>query len=462
MRRSLGLTVALLLVLTLPPAEAARVSERAREKEAAVAERAELQRRLDTLKSAIDQTEAATDKAADALGKSAQAISQANRSLHELDEEQAATEKKLAQLTAEQARLSKLVAQQQTRLATLLRERYIAGDEDRIKLLLSGDDPSRINRELQYLGYVSQAQAKLIGALRDNLQAIEHNKADAEEARQALLEIAGDARDQRTALENEKTRRATMLTSLSTKLASQRKQAADLQRDDQRLSGLVTKLEQLIEEQRKAEAAAAEERRLKQEASARQERERKQALLDKKRNRSRPIKPVPGAPVGGADAIDDDEAPKKFAMRNEPNTAGPVEPGSAGTGLAALRGQLRLPVRGEIVARFGSARGDGPNSKGLFIRAAEGTEIHAIAAGRVVFADWLRGFGNLIIVDHGEQYLSIYGNNQSVLKRAGDLVKTGDNIATAGNSGSNEQSGLYFEMRHQGRAFDPSTWVTTR
>eukprot|EP01037_Dinobryon_pediforme_P028721 gene28721-32098_t len=118
-------------------------------------------------------------------------------------------------------------------------------------------------------------------------------------------------------------------------------------------------------------------------------------------------------------------------------------------------------MRGDLVAKFGSKRGDGPSSKGLFIRAPEGTEVRAVAAGRVVYADWLRGFGNLIIVDHGNQYITIYGNNQAVLKRAGDLIKAGDVIASAGNSGGNEQSGLYFEMRHQGRAFDPQSWVTT-
>jgi septal ring factor EnvC (AmiA/AmiB activator) len=120
---------------------------------------------------------------------------------------------------------------------------------------------------------------------------------------------------------------------------------------------------------------------------------------------------------------------------------------------------LHFPLRGDLVAKFGSKRGDGPNWKGLFIRAAEGTEVKAVAAGRVIFADWLRGFGNLIIVDHGAQYMTIYGNNQAVLKRAGDSVKAGDVIANAGNSGGNEQSGLYFEMRHEGRAFDPLAWL---
>jgi septal ring factor EnvC (AmiA/AmiB activator) len=127
---------------------------------------------------------------------------------------------------------------------------------------------------------------------------------------------------------------------------------------------------------------------------------------------------------------------------------------------ASLRGQLRMPVRsGMITSKFGTKRGEGPSFKGLFIKASEGVEIEVVAAGRVIFADWLRGFGNLIIVDHGSQYISIYGNNQALFKRAGDTVKGGDAIASIGNSGGNEQSGLYFEMRYQGRAIDPSSWM---
>lgn len=464
----------LLLLMTLAgaglaSASAAKVSERSRQKEAAEAQRVELQRQLGTLQGSISQTEAESDKATEALGKSAKAISEANRALHELDTEQAQTERRLAQLSEQQARLTKLADDQQKQLSRLLREQYVAGNDDRIKLLLSGDNPNRINRDLEYLGYVSQAQATLIGTLRENLQAIERNKAEAEEAHRALADIAVEARDQRTALENEKTRRATLLASLSTKLASQRKQAGDLKRDDQRLSGLVSKLDELIEAQRKADAAAAaaaaEQRRQKQLADARAaqaEQARRQALQDKKRLRPGDAKPAPKAPAINPDAIDNDEPPKKLALRNELHPEAGVESGANGGNFIGLRGKLHLPVKGDIATRFGASRGEGPDSKGLFIRAAEGTEIRAVAEGKVVFADWLRGFGNLIIVDHGSQYMTIYGNNQSVLKRPGDTVKSGDTIATAGNSGGNEQSGLYFEMRHQGRAFDPLGWVTTR
>ena len=97
--------------------------------------------------------------------------------------------------------------------------------------------------------------------------------------------------------------------------------------------------------------------------------------------------------------------------------------------------------------------------KGLFIRSPSGEEVRAIAGGRVVFADWLRGFGNLMIVDHGGSYMSLYGNNEIIYKRVGDTIRGGDTIAAVGNSGGNADSGLYFELRHQGKPFDPLNWV---
>jgi murein hydrolase activator len=124
-----------------------------------------------------------------------------------------------------------------------------------------------------------------------------------------------------------------------------------------------------------------------------------------------------------------------------------------------LRGRLIAPVRGELTGRFGAPRGAGIEAKGVFIRAPAGQPVRAVARGRVVYADWMRGFGNLLIVDHGETYLTIYANNEALLKQVGDAVGPGDAIATTGASGGNEETGLYFELRHLGRAFDPLRWV---
>ena len=465
----LGVGLWLLLALAAP-AMAARPSERAKQKQQAEAQRADLQQKMAKLKHDIDDTEVAKTHAADALAESEAAISDADRALHDLEAEQQVEEAKLAKIVKEQEDLKKAVELQQQKLAKLLRQQYVAGNEDRIKLLLSGDDPNRINRELQYLGYVSQAQARLITSLRANLAAIEANKAAAEEAKDELDEIAEERLAQKAELQKQKAQRAQLLGKLSSKLAGQRKEVGNMEQNEQRLAGLVDKLSKLIEEQQKAEAAAAEKKRKEEAARAKAEAERRAAKaaakLAKSASASTSTSTAQKLP-NPADAIDADEPPQAAApvlAKVEATPQARAEDSAAvfPRDFEALRGQLRLPVRGELVARFGGRHGDGPSWKGVFIRAEEGSEVRAVAGGRVVFAEWLRGFGNLIIVDHGNQYMTIYGNNQAVLKRAGDAVKTGEVIANAGNSGGNEQSGLYFEMRHQGRAFDPLGWVALK
>jgi septal ring factor EnvC (AmiA/AmiB activator) len=124
-----------------------------------------------------------------------------------------------------------------------------------------------------------------------------------------------------------------------------------------------------------------------------------------------------------------------------------------------MKGQLRLPTRGTISNRFGTTRQEGSTWKGLFIVARAGSEVHSIASGRVVFAEWMRGFGNLLIVDHGASYLSVYANNEALLKQVGEEVRAGEAVATVGNSGGHPESGLYFELRHQGKPLNPSAWL---
>ena len=125
-----------------------------------------------------------------------------------------------------------------------------------------------------------------------------------------------------------------------------------------------------------------------------------------------------------------------------------------------LKKKLRLPVKGKIIHEYGKKRPDtGIKWKGLFIKANEGDEVYAVAKGKVVFADWLRGFGNLIILDHGDGYMSLYGNNESIIVQQGLIVKGGDVIATVGNSGGNSSNGLYYELRKNSKPFNPLAWT---
>ena len=127
---------------------------------------------------------------------------------------------------------------------------------------------------------------------------------------------------------------------------------------------------------------------------------------------------------------------------------------------ASARGKLPWPGDGRLVARYGTPRGGDARTKwdGVLIGAAAGSQVRAVHGGRVVFADWLRGAGLLVILDHGNGYLSLYGHNQSLLKNAGDVVKAGDPIATVGSSGGQDASALYFAIRQNGRPSDPAQW----
>lgn len=128
-----------------------------------------------------------------------------------------------------------------------------------------------------------------------------------------------------------------------------------------------------------------------------------------------------------------------------------------------MRGKLPWPVKGRVLSAFGSSQHNNRLiSRGMVIQASEGTEIHAIHGGRVVFADWLRGFGFMIIIDHGDGFMSLYGHNQILRKQTGDWVNGGEAIATAGATGGQQQNGLYFEIRKAGQPLDPVSWIARR
>ena len=451
------------------PKAGPRQTERSKQKAAAEASRAAIQQKLGALKKDISRTESEKEDAADELSASEEKISNATRALRELAEEQAATNAKLNNLANEQERLAKTIASQKQQLTKMLREHYVAGNEDRIKLLLSGDNPNRINRDLQMMAYVSQAQAKLLTSLRGNLAAVEANHASTQNAKDELEEIAGEQRDQKALLEKEKAKRATLLANLSSKLVNQRKQASSLERDEQRMSGLVDELTRIIREQEIAAAAerkrqqALAEARAKAAAEAKARALARAKALQAERERlareaartGKPAKPlpVPEEPKVAAEPAPEEKAPPP--RRADTALASNLPSGA----FESLRGRMSAPVAGRVAARFGTKRADGPAWRGVFVKAPQGTDVRAVAPGRIAYARGMRGWGNVIIINHGGEYLSIYGFNETLLKHEGDTVRAGDVIASAGNTGGNEESGLYFELRHLGKPIDPAGWV---
>lgn len=161
----------------------------------------------------------------------------------------------------------------------------------------------------------------------------------------------------------------------------------------------------------------------------------------------------PADPPKKAEPAEAETTPTRSASAQQTARAVPLGGGSG------LKHGLAMPVRGQVQGRFGVDRPDGGVWRGVVLRAPEGTPVKVVAPGTVVYAEWLRGFGNLIIVDHGQQYLTVYAYNQSLLKRVGDSVTGGDTIATVGATGGQVESGLYFEIRHRGAPVDPAQWL---
>ena len=358
----------------------------------------ELRARIDALKKELAAAEGARAEAADALRDSETAISEANRTLRELGAARVRLGGELTRLGGESRALKAQFDARQVGLGRALRSRYIDGEPGYLRLILSGDDPQRIARGLVYQTYLVRAQADLIQRTRDDLARLAGVEAAAREKAAELAAVETKARAERDSLVARAAERRQVLARHADQIRKQRRDLETAQRNESRLATIVEALARAVP------------------------------------------KPAP--------------RPQERA----PRSADPRAPVTGAFG--ALKGRLPYPVRGELVARFGASEtAAAPSTKGVFIRAPGGADVKAIAPGRVVFADWMRGYGNLLILDHGDGYLSIYGNNESVLKRVGDGVHAGEAVATVGASGGGEASGLYFETRFQGRPFDPVLWL---
>ena len=383
-----------------------------------------LKQRLQTLQQEFRNTQAHRQEAADELRQSERAISSAMRQLRQLDGERQRAQTDLQTLTQQADATAARIREQQTHLAQAFKGAYQRGQGDALKLILNGADPNQTARDLRYLAHLSRAQHAMIEALRADLAQLAALQQQTAQKSSELTQLQAARVAEQRKLQADKLAREQMLQKLSAQIQQQRREISNLQRDERSLTQLVQRLNRLMAQQAAREAARA---RAAQQAKKNQKAEKVIA--------GQPRRPV---------AVNT-ETPVAF---------------HTGRPFSGLKGSLRLPVAGELMNRFGAPReGGGVSWKGLFIRAAEGTAVKAIAAGQVVFAEWLRGFGNLIIVDHGEGYMSLYSNNESLYKQVGERVQPGDAIATVGNSGGQPDTGLYFEMRHQSRPVNPLLWV---
>jgi septal ring factor EnvC (AmiA/AmiB activator) len=413
---------------------AARPAQRQRELQT---EQQRLQARLSQTKRQLAAAEASHSEATDALRDSEAAISTANRRLRELAHQRRQIERQVAALQERSRNTAARQSQEERQLGQWMRAQYALSQQPPWQRWVDGVLPHQPDREAIYLGYAARASAQSVGQLAERRTELAQLEAESRDKQLELAAVADAEEDGRRQLLKQQTARRQTLDRLARQIGTQRQSIATLERDEKRLGSLIDELGKVLAEQQRRDALA-------------RERQRRSAMA--------------AADAGAARSARENPGPRPDAGKTV--TPADIDP-PAGSGLAQLRGKLVLPVQGEVTARFGAARRteagvNAPTWKGIFIRAREGAEVHAVAPGRVVFADWLRGFGNLLIVDHGEGFLSVYGNNESLLAAAGERVDAGAVIASVGNTGGQPEPGLYFEMRLQGRPFDPLRWAAAR
>ncbi|HSH71630.1 MAG TPA: peptidoglycan DD-metalloendopeptidase family protein [Methylophilaceae bacterium] len=391
----------------------------------------DIHERIESLKKELNIAQEAHADATDALKASEKSISETNRKLYELNQQHKENRSKLENLQEQKSGIETTLQEQKQLLGSQLYQQYLHGQQSYIQVVLQQQDPGAMARQLQYFSYVSKARARLIAAMQSNLGKIVRLNDETAQALKAITELKVAQEQERRELQSQKNERSKVLKKLASQINAQRGEIDKLKRDEKNLSQLVEKLV-----------------RAAQQKLAQQQAQQKQQSKQNKANKN-------NATSSEQNSTSNQTQSSQPLARNDTLPTNAFDGGN----FAALRGKLNLPVRGDITNRFGAAREDtGVSWKGLFIKSSEGSEVKSVASGRVVFADWMRGFGNLLIIDHGDGYMSLYGNNQALLRKVGDTVKGGDTVAAVGNSGGNEASGLYYELRKQSKPFDPMSW----
>lgn len=423
-------------VIANPEDIAARQTQAQRQRE-------DLRGRIQSVQKELDAREADRKEAADALKASETAISQTTRQIAELATDLKKAQGELEDLQRQITRQQRTLSVRRDELSDQLRRQYSSGLSP-WSALLSGDDPQELGRNLAYLDYVSKARADTVAALKKDIERLAQLEARADARQKDVARLVSETTQQKEALEAQKKERATVLARIEGQMQAQRAEATRLGQDEKRLSGLISDLDGQL---KAAQQAAAEAERRAQEA-------RKLELARKEKAQREAEQARRQAEQARREA---DEARRAAAADNS-RQAAEADNASLAPG-KGLSKNVRWPIRGTVMARFGTDRPEGGVWRGILVRADAGAPVQAIGGGTVVYSNWLRGFGNLLIVDHGQEYLSVYAYNQSLLKQVGDTVRAGDTVALAGSTGGQVDSALYFEIRHRGAAVDPIAYL---
>ncbi len=402
---SLSLGIIPMLQGGVVPDAYASVAQSAQEKKRVEGQQANVRKRLSSLEAELQAKEAQSEETSRELQKADQAISKANRRLRELDQKRKALEAEIQNLRRSSSAVAVDLKDAESTVSVIARAQYLNSRRNVWQSLIDGTNPNSLAADSGKLRYLARAQDRAIDTLSKRHHRILNVTEERDRQHRELARIEDDEKKERQELLKDKRNRQVALTKLHNEIKTQQANIERLKKDQRRLANLIEQIDKRIEKQRLADAESAKKRH-------------------KGHTSSRETQPYRG---------------KSFA---------------------SLKGKLTVPVHGTVVARYGQARGQrGTTWQGIRYRAKEGSDVMACAPGKVVFSDWLRGFGNLIIIDHGNTYMSVYANNESIFKNVGDVVKQGETIGSVGSSGGANEPGLYFELRYRSKPINPRNWL---
>ena len=343
--------------------------------------------------------------ASQALRDADSSLGTAARALRDIENATTTQQSHLQQLEAQQSVLQNSLASQHAALASLLRSAYALGHSEQLKLLLAQDRVGDASRALVYHHYFEVARLHRIDALTAQLQQLAAITREVESQRAVLAASRARQRTQLADLQTQRSKQRRVVAQIDTQYRDRASRVQALGRDAESLESLVKRLSVVM---------------------------------------AQVPKPVVRAPTIAAN-------------RHGGTPQLPILPPFAGPG-----GRFAWPLEGNLLASYGGATADGRASTGLLIAGSPGADVHVVADGRVAFADWLKGYGLIIIIDHGNGLMSLYANNETLLKNAGDEVHAGDAVSTVGSSGGQGRNALYFEVRQGGKPVDPRAWLRRR
>jgi murein hydrolase activator len=326
-----------------------------------------------------------------------QAVSKLNSELNVLGQKMNKLSGDLDQLAKKQQQQQETQSLQLDALNQQIRTAFISGQPSVIKVVLNQESPATLSRSTIYYRYFNQARQQQLTEISKTLQNLTEDQKMLFAAQKKQQQLYTEQESKRAALKTKAKEREATLTVLDKKITSQDSRLQMLRDQEQSLQKLLNSLNKA----------------------------KKQEIAKSK-------------------TPDSSTSSKPIIQRS----------------FAKNAGGLVWPVKGKLLAHYGSPRNLGKLTwQGIMIAAPVGGNVVAAASGRVVFADWLRGFGLLLIIDHGGQYMSLYGNNESLLKKVGDDVDAGDLIAQSGENDVRQQAGLYFEIRYKGSPTNPMKWL---